>query len=139
MDRTWMLQHQCTDGSGNQIDVHQVTESRSRLPSMVRHISGVDGHIDEEHLQDVLSEDQFDNVLRSRSIAADVNNKAESLEVAKLISKPTQWWVQYQLDELQKKRLSYKKKIIRKSSLIEGKTVRDQIQQLDIFRVLVAS
>ena len=48
-----------------------------------------------------------------------INDEGESLEVAKRKSKPTQWWVQYQLDELLKKCSSYNKKIIRKSSTIE--------------------
>ena len=90
----------------------------------------------EEHLHSVLLEDQFADVCRSRSIAADVNDEGESLEVAKQKSKPTQRWVQYQLDELLKKRSSCNKKIIRKSSTIEVmifspsniKAVRDQKQ-----------
>ena len=49
-----------------------------------------------------------------------MNDEGESLEFAKRKSKPPQWWVQYQLDELLKKRSSYSKKIIRKSSTIEG-------------------
>ena len=110
------------DGSGriaNQIDVHQVTSSRSGLADMARHISRSDGNIAEEHLHTVLLEDQFADVCRSRSIASDVNDEGESLEFAKRKSKPPQWWVQYQLDELLKKRSSYNKKIIRKSSTIE--------------------
>ena len=86
------------------------------------------------------------NWWQSRSIASDVNNKAESLEVAKQKSKPIQWWVQYQLDELQKKHSSSNKKIIRKSSTIESmmystkniEAVRDQMQQFDdIFKVML--
>ena len=49
-------------GSGkieNQIDVHQVTSSRSGLVDMARHISRSDGNFDEEHLHNVLLEDQF--------------------------------------------------------------------------------
>ena len=91
------------DGSGkiaNQIDVHQVILSRSGVANMARHISRSDGNIGEEYLHNVVSEDQFADVWRSRSVAADVNNKAESL-VAKQKSKPTQQWVQCQLDELQ--------------------------------------
>ena len=45
------------DGSGriaNQIDVHQVTSSRSGLADMARHISRSDGNIGEEHLHTVL-------------------------------------------------------------------------------------
>ena len=137
------------DGSrriANQIDVHQVTSSRSGLADMARHISRSDGNFGEEHLHNVLLEDQFADVWRSRSIAADVNDEGESLEVAKRKSKPTQRWVQYQLDELLKKRSSYNKKIIRKSSTIEGmmyspkniEAVRDQMQQLDdIFKVML--
>ena len=96
-------------------------------------------------LHNVLSEDQFADIWRFRSLASDVNNEAESLEVAKQKSKPTQQWVQYQLDELQKKRSSYSKKIIRKFSTIEGlmyppkniEAVRDQMQQLDILKVIL--
>ena len=96
-------------------------------------------------LHNVLSEDQFADIWRFRSLASDVNNEAESLEVAKQKSKPTQRWVQYQLDELQKKCSSYSKKIIRKSSTIEGmmyapkniEAVRDQMQQLDLFKVIL--
>ena len=50
------------DGSGriaNQIDVHQVTSSRSGLVDMARHISRSDGNFGEEHLHNVLLEDQF--------------------------------------------------------------------------------
>ena len=111
------------DGSGriaNQIDVHQVTSGRSGLADRARHISRSDGNIGEEHLHTVLLEDQFADVYRSRPIAADVNDEGESLESAKQKSKPPQWWVQYQLDGLLKKRSSYNKKIIRKSSTIEG-------------------
>ena len=68
----------------------------------------------------MLSEDQFVDLWRSRSVAADVNDEGESLEVAKWKPKPTQQCVQYQLDELLKKCSSYNKKIIRKSSTIEG-------------------
>ena len=91
-------------------------------------------------------EDQFADVCRSRIIAADVDDEGESLEVPKQKSKPTQCWVQYQLDELLKKCSSYNKKIIRKSSTIEGmmyspkniEAVKDQTQQLgDIFKVML--
>ena len=91
-------------------------------------------------------EDQFADVFRSRSIAADVNDEGKSLEVGRQKSKPTQRWVQYQLDELLKKCSSCNKKIIRKSSTIESmmyspsniKAVRDQMQQLDyIFKVML--
>ena len=91
-------------------------------------------------------EDQFADVCRSRIIAADVDDEGESLEVPKQKSKPTQRWVQYQLDELLKKSSSYNKKIIRKSSTIEGmmyspkniEAVKDQTQQLgDIFKVML--
>ena len=94
----------------------------------------------------MLSEDQFVDLWRSRSIAADVSDEGESLEVAKWKPKPTQRCFHYQLDELLKKRSSYNKKIIRKSSTIEGmmyspkyiETVRDQMQQLDnIFKVML--
>ena len=93
------------NGSGriaNQIDVHQVTSSRSGLADTTRHISRSDG---EENLRNVLLEDQFANVWRSRSMAADVSDEGESLEVAKQKSKPTQRWVQYQLDEFAKETL----------------------------------
>ena len=82
--------------------------------------------------------------LESRSIAANVNDEAESVEVAKRKSKPNQWWVHYQLDELEKKHSSCNKKIVRKSSTIEGmmclykniEAVRDQMQPLgDIFKL----
>ena len=123
-----------------------MTSSRSGLADTARHISISDGNIGEEHLHNVLLEDQFPDVWRSRSKAADVNEKEELLEVAKWKSKPTQRWVQYQLDGLMKKRSSYNKKIIRKSSTIEGimyspkniEAVRDQMQQLDdIFKVML--
>ena len=114
-----------------------MTSSRSGLADTARHISISDGNIGEEHLHNVLLEDQFPDVWRSRSKAADVNEKEELLEVAKWKSKPTQRWVQYQLDGLMKKRSSYNKKIIRKSSTIEGimyspkkiEAVRDQMLQ----------
>ena len=70
------------DGSekiANQIDVHQVTSSRSRLADMARHISRSNGNTGEEHLHSVMSEDQFADVWTGRSIASDVNNEAESL------------------------------------------------------------
>ena len=38
-------------------------------------------------------------------MAADVSDEGESLEVAKQKSKPTQRWVQYQLDEFAKETL----------------------------------
>ena len=94
----------------------------------------------------MLLEDQFSNAWRSRSIGVDVNDKGELLEVVKRKSKPNQQWVQYQLDELLKKRPSYNKKIIWNSSTIEGmmyspkniETARDQMQQLDdIFKVML--
>ena len=94
----------------------------------------------------MLSEDQFVDLWISRSVAADVNDEGESLEVAKWKPKPTQRCVQYQLDELLKKHSSFNKKIIRKSSTIEGmmyspkyiEAVRDQMQQLDdIFKVML--
>ena len=81
------------DGSrrtANQIDNAQVTSSRSGLADMVRDISRSDGNFGEEHLHNVLLEDQFVDVWRSRSIAADVNDEGELLEVAKWKSKPTQ-------------------------------------------------
>ena len=123
-----------------------MTSSRSGLADTARHILISDGNTGEEHLHDVLLEDQFADVWRSRSKAADVNEKGELLEVAKWKSKPTQQWVQYQLDELLKKGSSYNKKIIRKSSTIEGimyspkniGAVRDQMRQLDdIFKVML--
>ena len=70
------------DGSrkiANEIDVHQVTSSRSGLANMARYISRSDGNISEEHQYNVLSEDQFADVWRSRSIAAGVNDEPESL------------------------------------------------------------
>ena len=121
------------DGSrriANQINVHQLTSSRSGLADIAN----------------VLLEDQFADVWRGRSIAADANDEGESLEVSKRKSKATQRWVHYQLDELLKKRSSYNDKIIRKSSTIEGmmysprniEPVRDQMQQLDdIFKVML--
>ena len=45
------------DDSGriaNQIDIHQVTSSRSGLADMARHISRSNGNIGEEHLHTVL-------------------------------------------------------------------------------------
>ena len=45
------------DDSGriaNQIDIHQVTSSRSGLADMARHISRSDGNIGQEHLHTVL-------------------------------------------------------------------------------------
>ena len=113
---------------------------------MARHISRSDGNIGEENMHNILSENQFADAWRSRSIAADVNNEGESLKIAKWKSKPTQWWVQYHLDELQKKHSSYNKKTIRKFSTIEGlmyslkniETIRDQMQQLDdIFKAML--
>ena len=80
------------DGSGkiaNQINFHQVISSKSGLADMTRHISRSDGKIGEEHLHKVVSNDQFADVWRSRSIASDVNNEAGSLEAAKRKSKPT--------------------------------------------------
>ena len=124
----------------------QVKSSRSGLANMARHISRSDGNIGEENMHNILSENQFADAWRSRSIAADVNNEGESLKIAKWKSKPTQWWVQYHLDELQKKHSSYNKKIIRKFSTIEGlmyslkniETIRDQMQQLDdIFKAML--
>ena len=73
---------------------------------MGRHISRSDGNIGEENLHIVLSESQFADVWRSRSIAGDVNDEAESVEIVKQKSKPTQQWIKYQLDEVQKKRSS---------------------------------
>ena len=58
------------DGSrriANQIDVHQVTSSRSGLADMARHISRSDGNFGEEHLHKVPLEDQFADVWRSNS------------------------------------------------------------------------
>ena len=77
------------DGSrriANQIDVHH----RSGLADVARHISRSDGNFGEEHLHNILLEDQFADVWRSRSIAVDVNDEGESLEVAKWKSEPTQ-------------------------------------------------
>ena len=68
------------DGSektANQVDVHQVTSSRSGLADMSRNISRLDGNIGGVHFHNVMSEDQFADVWRSRSIASDVNNEAE--------------------------------------------------------------
>ena len=105
------------DASGkiaNQIDLHQLKSSRSELADVSRHISRSDGRIGEENLPNVLSESQFTDVWGTRSVAADVNDEVESVEVAKQKSKLTQWWVLYQLDELEKKHSNYNKKIIRK-------------------------
>ena len=69
------------DGSGriaNQIDVRQVTSSRSGLADMARHISRSDGNLGDENLHNVLLEDQFADVWRSRSIAADVSYEGKS-------------------------------------------------------------
>ena len=69
------------DGSGriaNQIDVRQVTSSRSRLADMAWHISRSDGNLGDENLHNVLLEDQFADVWRGRSIAADVNYEWKS-------------------------------------------------------------
>ena len=60
--------------------------------------------------------------------------------------KPAQQWVQYQMDKFLKKRSSYNKKIITKSSTIKGimyspkniEVVIDQMQQLDdIFKMIL--
>ena len=57
---------------------------------MARHISRSDGNIGEEELCNVLPEVQFAGVWRSKSIAADVKDKSESVKVAKFKSRPTQ-------------------------------------------------
>ena len=44
---------------------------------MSRNISRLDGNIGGVHFHNVMSEDQFADVWRSRSIASDVNNEAE--------------------------------------------------------------
>ena len=93
----------------------------------------------EKNLHKMLLESQFADVWRIRSIAAGINDETESVEAAKGKSKPTQQWVQYQLDELEKEYSSCNKKIMRKSSTIENmmysykniEAVRNQMWQLD--------
>ena len=121
-----------------------VTLMSDRNVQLYRNRSRFEGNIGEEikDVRPILSSvtDVWDD--RSKVVTEDQSGLGE---LGKRKTKPTPRWIAYQLDELEKKRSRLNKKMIRKSSAVEGmlysfknlESVRDQMQQLDdIFKMM---
>ena len=90
----------------------------------------------------ILSSVADDQDGRSKAVTEDPSDLDE---LGRRKNKPTPRWIAYPLDELEKKRSRLNKKLIRKSSAVEGtmysfknlESVQDQMQQLhDIFKMM---
>ena len=121
-----------------------VTLMSDRSVQLYRNRSRSEGNIGEEikDVRPILSSvtDVWDD--RSKVVTEDQSGLGE---LGKRKTKPTPRWIGYQLVELEKKHSRLNKKMIRKSSAVEGmlysfknlESVRDQMQQLDdIFKMM---
>ena len=85
-----------------------------------------------------------DSISRSRSEDV-VNQEYGKVQQERRKEEPTPRWLQYQVDQLEEKRKMVKRRIIRKSSAVDSllyssrnvETVREQMQQIDMFKQLM--